>query len=128
MILFLECARRLEGMSATGGTEEAIRKGCILTASAKLIRSLHRVMQGFKKSLVLSQRRNYSENNRQQPLPVNAAPEPDANGFGDAIEGWDELISDDLFSDWDNWPQFDAFDFSDLFGSADDPQQQLYVT
>lgn len=42
--------------------------------------------------------------------------------------GTDSLLPDDLFSDWDNWPQFNAFDFTDLFPevfNADDDTMTL---
>ena len=113
MILFHECARRLEAMSSSAGTEEALAKGCVLTACAKLIRSLHRILQGFKKSLAMSQRRSASESTRADPTPTSST-------IGNVNALSDGLFSDDLFADWENWPQFDAFDFSDLFGSVFD--------
>ena len=123
MILFHECARRLEGMSASAGTEEAMATGCILTATAKLIRSLHRIMQGFKRSLMFSQRRSTSTGTKANPTPDVRSNEVDHSSLDNpttSSSGWDSLISDDLFADWDNWPQFDAFDFTDLFGNAFD--------
>ena len=115
MILFHESARRLEAMSASAGTEDAMSKGCILTASAKLIRSLHRILQGFKRAVAASQRRGTSESTKQDLTPDEDALALDNTASNSTASGWDGLISDDLFTDWDNWPQFNAFDFTDLF-------------
>jgi hypothetical protein len=115
MILFHESARRLEAMSASAGTEDAMSKGCILTASAKLVRSLHRILQGFKRAVAASQRRSTSESTMQDLTPDEDALALDNPASNSTSSGWDGLISDDLFTDWDNWPQFNAFDFTDLF-------------
>ena len=124
MILFHECARRLESMSASAGTEEALAKGCILTATAKLIRSLHKILQGFKKTMMAAQRRSASESTKSNPTPPSAPSEMSMGSeLAPAVTGsteWDSLLNDDLFADWENWPQFDAFDFSDLFGNVFD--------
>ena len=40
------------------------------------------------------------------------------DGMGKAGAELDDLLGGDLFADWSNWPQMDAFDFSTLF--ADD--------
>ena len=120
MILFLEVARKLEAMSATAGTQEAMSKGCVLTATAKLVRSLHHILQGFKKTVVLNQRRSVSESSKQSVTPSSGSGglENRLDEPAMAASGWDSIASDDLFTDWNNWPQFDAFDFSDLFGDA----------
>lgn len=121
MILFHECARRLENMSSSAGTEEATGQGCILTATAKLIRSLHRILQGFKRSLLSGHRRSTSESTKANPAPGTEPSEADRRTLENTTSGssgWDSLLHDDVFADWDNWPQFDAFDFTDLFGTA----------
>lgn len=128
MILFHECARRLEGMSASAGTQEAMAKGCILTATAKLVRSLHRILQGFKRTVTVSQRRSTSESSKQDPTPPEV-PNEEESTFIEVMptvtDEWDPILSDDLFADWDNWPQFEAFDFSDLFGDFFDVSPEL---
>ena len=120
MILFNECARRLESMSATAGTDEAMAKGCILTASARLIRSLHRILQGFTRSVALSQRaaRTTSESTESDLTPDSEALALDHTISSSTGSGLESLLSDDLFLDWDNWPQFNASDFTDLFPEA----------
>ena len=92
-------------------------KGCVLTATAKLVRSLHHILQGFKRSLILSQRRSTSESVKQNQTPASVPSETQLSRHDNPTttsSGWDNLVYDDLFADWDNWPQFDAFDFSDL--------------
>jgi hypothetical protein len=73
MILFQECARRLEGMSASAGTPESLSKGCILTSTAKLIRSLHKILQGFKRTAMALQRKSISESSKQN-TPATVTP------------------------------------------------------
>ena len=118
MILFSECARRLEGMSSSAGSEEALSRGCLLTATAKLIRGLHRIMQGWKRDVATNQRRSASQSTKTDPTPPSAL--ADTSAVPDFVDSsaWDRIVTDDLFADWDNWPSFDAFDFSDLFGDA----------
>ena len=130
MILFHECARCLESMSATAGTEEAMAKGCILTASAKLIRSLHRILRGFNRAVALNPRASRSTT---ESTKADLTPDSDAFAVEDPISnsstlGSDSLLSDDLFADWENWPQFNPFDFADLFPavfSTDDASAAL---
>lgn len=134
MILFLQLARSLEAMSASAGTPEALSRGCILTATAKLIRSLHRILQGFKKTAMMNQRRTTSvsaNSSKQSVTPgsgvTTATTEaaPPAAQAGNA--GGQDFLTDDLFANWENWPQFDPSDFSDLFGDAFgwEPQEGL---
>lgn len=45
-----------------------------------------------------------------------------------STSGFDSLGSDDLFAEWENWPQFNPFDFADLFPevfNADDTSAAL---
>lgn len=117
MILFNECARRLEAMSASAGTEEAMARGCILTASAKLIRSLHRILQGFNRAAAIKSRasRSTTESSRVDLTPDATVHAPETSASNASVSGVDNLLSDDLFADWENWPQFNPFDFGDLF-------------
>ena len=108
MILFHECARRLEGMSASAGTEEALARGCVLTATAKLLRSLHRILQGFKRTVALKQRRSTSESSKLSDSTPNKEPTPLTNSSENVSEiaesidtmamDFDSLLSDDLFA------------------------------
>lgn len=104
-------------MSASAGTDDAMAKGCILTASARLIRNLHRILQGFSRSVAISQRgaKSASESTKADFTPDTDAPALENINSNESGSGMDSLLSDDLFSDWDNWPQFNAFDFTDLF-------------
>ncbi|KAK5686629.1 hypothetical protein LTS10_002751 [Elasticomyces elasticus] len=126
MILFVECARRLEGMSYEAGSEGAMARGCLFTATAKLVRSLHRILQGFKRALVLRQWQQASEGSeRSREVSGVASSEAEAvsegvDVGGGVAEGHDGNI-EDQFADWDIWPHFNPFDpndFSDLFGDG----------
>ncbi|KAK5737218.1 hypothetical protein LTR17_006828 [Elasticomyces elasticus] len=126
MILFVECARRLEGMSYEAGSEGAMAKGCLFTATAKLVRSLHRILQGFKRALVLrgcQQSSEGSERERESSGVASNEQEAVFEGLdvgGGAAEGI-EVNIEDQFADWDIWPHFNPFDpndFSDLFGDG----------
>ncbi|KAK4911883.1 hypothetical protein LTR49_019598 [Elasticomyces elasticus] len=126
MILFVECARRLEGMSYGAGGEGAMAKGCLFTATAKLVRSLHRILQGFKRALVLrgwQQSSEGSERSRENSGFASNEAEvvsEEVDVGGGAAEG-NEVNVEDQFADWDIWPHFNPFDpndFSDLFGDG----------
>ncbi|KAK5721773.1 hypothetical protein LTR15_006365 [Elasticomyces elasticus] len=127
MILFVECARRLEAMSYGAGSESAMARGCLFTATAKLVRSLHRILQGFKRALVLrgwqQQSSEGSERERESSgLASNEAGvvSEGVDVGGGAAEGNGGNI-EDQFADWDIWPHFNPFDpndFSDLFGDG----------
>jgi hypothetical protein len=61
LILFQEAARRLEAMENTDSKDQydAISKGSLLAVVARLIRSLHRIILGWKKALAdASRQRN----------------------------------------------------------------------
>ncbi|KAK3645683.1 hypothetical protein LTR56_003716 [Elasticomyces elasticus] len=126
MILFVECARRLEGMSYEAGSEGAMARGCLFTATAKLVRSLHRILQGFKRALVLRGWQQQSLEGSERERESSGVPSSEAGvvsegvDVGGAAEGHDGNV-EDQFADWDIWPHFNPFDpndFSDLFGEG----------
>lgn len=133
LVLLLECARRLEGMEV--GAEEgerAVAWGSLCAASARLMRSLHRIVSGWRRSLVEGQRQKMA-----RPTPAaatettssafNAAVKvgDEGNGGGvsgdgsaleaEAIVGFDDFLEGDLFADWSNWPQMEGVDFTTVF-------------
>ncbi|KAK5721197.1 hypothetical protein LTR17_014757 [Elasticomyces elasticus] len=127
MILFVECARRLEGMSYEAGSEEEIARGCLFTATAKLVRSLHRILQGFKRALVLRGWQQASEGSveRERESSGVASDEQEAVfegvDVGSGVAEGNDVNVEDQFADWDIWPHFNPFDpndFSDLFGDG----------
>ncbi|KAK5164924.1 uncharacterized protein LTR77_009589 [Saxophila tyrrhenica] len=133
-ILFLQLARSLEAMSATAGTAAAMSQGCILTATAKLIKSLHGILMGFKMTVTMMQKRSPgagtgvgfsgSRSGKTSVVPATTTSVEVVGGTGASAEKGAESVSEDLFAHWENWPQFDPADFSDLFGDVFDAQAQ----
>lgn len=116
LILFQEAARRLESMEANGGTAEAVARGSIFTASAKLIRNLHRIVSQWKRNYISKQQQ--SAQNKGQPGPQDmlesAAPDDMLPLFSGLLDSNDNLFMDE-FLDWNNWPRLDVADFSGVF-------------
>lgn len=87
-------------------------------------------MQGFTRAVATKQRasRSTTESTKQDLTPdVDTLP-LDNTVSNSTESGMDSFHPDDLFSDWDNWPQFNAFDFTDLFPevfNADDDTMTL---
>ena len=106
LILFLECARRLEAMTQDENTEQAIAKGNLLAASANLIRNLHQIMLGWKRTVAEKERQTITSSmlsgGGSGSSNITPAPFIDTNDW----------LSDDFFADWNNWPQMDICDFS----------------
>jgi len=112
LILFENAARRLESMEADGGTPEAVAHGSVLTACAKLIRSLYRIMGQWKRSYAIEKA---SLQKQQQGCSNTQVANPPAGSmwppFGPGI---DDFLTDGLFTDWDAWAQFAPVDMSSL--------------
>ena len=51
LILFQEAARRLEAMEASGDSPDAVARGSVFAASARLIRSLHKILWQWNRKL-----------------------------------------------------------------------------
>lgn len=49
MVLFTESARASEAMRYGAGTDEATAQGCVLTATAKMLRSLRGIWEGSRR-------------------------------------------------------------------------------
>jgi hypothetical protein len=105
LILFENAARCLERMEADGGTPEAVARGSVLTASAKLIRSLHRVMRQWRWSYPIQKSKTAPTQQAQQ--------DPMLGSTFDAQT--DSLFADGLFTDWDNWPFLDPTELANMF-------------
>ncbi|KAL0261479.1 hypothetical protein SLS55_002909 [Diplodia seriata] len=134
LVLLEECARRLEGMEVDGeGDAQGVS---VCKASARLVRSLGRIVRGWRRGLVVEgRRRGRGREEGEATAAVEAVGEVGAggegggdgdgagDGMGKAGAELDGLLGGDLFADWSNWPQMDAFDFSTLF--ADDSSWEL---
>lgn len=119
LILFQSCAQKMEGMSRQAAGQNAVAQGNLLAASAKLIRSLHRIMVGWKRKLaeteqlrIMNAHRGSSSNGRMAAYSTG----PDEGAILPAAESPD-WPSDDFFLEWSSWPHFDALDVSQLFGT-----------
>lgn len=121
LILFQEAARRLEGMEADGGTPEAVARGSVFTASAKLIRNLHRIVSQWKRNYISKQQEPAQRG--EQPIsdgmPLAATSDPALPLYPGAFDS--PLFTDDFLTDWDNWPRLDTAEFSNLFPFDFDP-------
>ena len=117
LILFQEAARRLEGMEADGGSADAVARGSVFTASAKLIRNLHKIMWQWKWKYTFNtkQPQDYPPPSTR-PLSKMDSFELSPSGIAPSFAfNADEPFMDGFFTDWDNWPHLGTADLSDLF-------------
>ena len=117
LILFENAARHLEGMEADGGSPEAVARGSVFTACAKLIRSLYRIMWQWKRSYALgpTKLKGQQPASRTTSSVYTGADGQAQNPFPLFNMGLDDFSTEGLFSDWDNWPQFVGADMSSMF-------------
>lgn len=100
LILFQEVARRLDGLA-----RGAVDQGDLFAATAKLVRSLHGILSGWKRKLETE-----SGSGSRAGISSGAPSAP-----SDLTP--DDLTPDDLFGDWENWPQLESLDFADLLNA-----------
>lgn len=111
LILLQEAARRLEAMEADGGSADAVARGSVFTASAKLVRNLHRIMWQWKRDYTIKQpglppqQPIFDAKAALTPLPHNLAPEI----------SFDDPFANGYFNNWENWPQLGPTELSNLF-------------
>jgi hypothetical protein len=100
VLLFQDVAKALDGMEVAGGGAEAISKGCVYASGAKLIRSLCGILAGWRKTLIEREVRDAAAN----------------MSFG--LEGVGGFSAGDLLDSWDEWPQAEGLDFSELLAGG----------
>lgn len=110
LILLQEAARRLEAMEADGGSADAVARGSVFTAAAKLIRNLHRIMWQWKREYTIKQPGQPSQGpvfsaNTLTPLIPSLAPEV----------SFDDPFANGYFNNWENWPQLGPTELTNLF-------------
>jgi len=105
LILLQDVAKRLDNMDNMGGGSSAIARGSIFASGAKLVRSLCGIMATWRKTMIEQEVRDVATKGSGILLP-------------DEFEGVDAFLSGDLLDDWNEWPQTEDFDFSELL--ADD--------
>lgn len=133
LILFENAARCLENMEADGGSPDAVARGSVFTACAKLIRSLHRIMWQWKRNYAAGGHpkhacRPYATCDATCPQPTTSEGGSSAdmcmNGLnGYALNPWPQVDmgiggqgeAGGIFSDWDLWPQLGLTEMSSLF-------------
>ena len=59
--------------------------------------------------------RSTTEGTSADLTPGTDAVALESSASNSSMSGLERLVSDDLFADWENWPQFIPFDFADLF-------------
>ena len=145
LILFQECSRRLDAMTIHGvrsifteptvirpvnalmsnyeqDKQAAVAEGNLFAASANLIRNLHRIMLAWKRKLAETQRLAAATPATLPSLGSGSngiTPATSSNEVATTSTETDYYISQDIFANWDNWPQAEDLDFSALLnGSA----------
>ena len=118
LILFENCAQKLEGMSRQAQRESAIAEGNLLAASARLIRSLRCIMASWQKNIARAeqlstmQMRGRGRSNPSANADTARFSEVTIKPAADGLE-WP---SDDFFLEWSSWPHFDALDLTSISG------------
>jgi hypothetical protein len=105
IILLQDVAKRLEGMDRMGGGSDAIAKGSIYAAGAKLIRSLSGIMATWRKTIIEQEFRDTATKGMEASMLAE-------------FEGVDTFLSDDFLNDWNEWPQAEDIDFSELLADG----------
>lgn len=118
LILFQEAARRLEAMEASGDSPDAVARGSVFAASAKLIRSLHKILWTWKRSYLVE----VPPDMQARQADINLQPQGTATDQQETFAamyaptaGTDDFFADGIFTDWTNWPQLDAAELSNMF-------------
>lgn len=122
LILFQEAARRLEAMEAGGDSPDAVARGSVFAASAKLIRSLHKILWTWKRSYqkeTPDMTARSAEINLQPEVGVSQQ-ETFTQMYAPTV-GTDDYFADGIFTDWTNWPQLDAAELTNMFNYDFDP-------
>lgn len=104
-------------MEVDGGSAEAIARGSMFTAAAKLIRSLHRILSQWKRSQLIKQpavSASASSAVRVQ-VPTPAGSDSTHLPTSETFMEPSGLFPDDFFADWDNWPQLNAAELAYSF-------------
>lgn len=117
LILFQEAARRLEAMEADGGSSEAVARGSIFAASAKLVRSLHRIMSQWKRNHIAKEQQAApsNESHRAEVASITSPLADSMPSMSSSADYGNRSLQDDFLTDWQNWPHLDAVDFPSLF-------------
>jgi hypothetical protein len=125
LIVFESCAQKIESMSRQGTAPNAIAEGNLHAASAKMIRSLRRIMEQWKRNIAESEHRKAleaSNASKDGPTTIESTTS-DETGPMLTANSLDWADDDEFFTQWSSWPTFDDLDFTQLFDT--DPSSQF---
>lgn len=105
LLLLQDVAKRLDDMDAVGGGPEAVARGSIYASGAKLVRSLCGIVAGWRKTIIEKEVQEAAEKGTAAAMPAE-------------FEGVEEFLSGDLLDDWNEWPQAEDLDFSELLADG----------
>jgi hypothetical protein len=105
LILLQDVAKRLDSMDGMGGGSNAIARGSIYASGAKLIRSLCGIVAGWRKTMIEQEVKDVAEQGLKALMP-------------DEFEGVNAFLSDDVLDDWNEWPQAEDLDFTELLADG----------
>lgn len=105
LILLQDVAKRLDNMDSIGGGSVAIARGSIYASGAKLVRSLCGIMAAWRKTTIEQELKDVAARGAESVMP-------------DEFEDIDAFQSDDLLNDWNEWPQTEDLDFSELLADG----------
>jgi len=107
LILLQDVAKRLDSMDRVGGGSDAIAKGSIFASGAKLVRSLCGIMAAWRKTIIEQEVKDAATKGSEIPMP-------------DEFVDVDAFLSGDLLDDWNEWPQTEDLDFTELLADGMD--------
>ena len=105
LILLQDVAKRLDNMDGMGGGSGAIARGSVYASGAKLIRSLCGIIAAWRKTIIEQEVKDVAERDLEAWMP-------------DEFEGFDAFLSGDLLDDWNEWPQAEDLDFTELLADG----------
>ena len=105
LILLQDVAKRLDRMDGMGGGANAIARGSIFASGAKLIRSLCGIIAAWRKTMIEKEVKDVAEQGLESWMP-------------DEFDGVDAFLSGDLLDDWNEWPQAEDLDFTELLADG----------
>ncbi|KAM0721091.1 hypothetical protein Q7P37_003377 [Cladosporium fusiforme] len=109
LLLLQDVAKRLEGMDRMGGGSDAIAEGSIYASGAKLIKSLCSIVAGWRKTIAEQEVKDAAERGAEAEAERAMPAE---------FDGVEMFLSGQLFDDWEEWPQVEDLDFSELLADG----------
>jgi hypothetical protein len=98
-------AQRLDNMDGMGGRADAIARGSIFASGARLVRSLCGIMAAWRKTIIEQEVKDAAAKGAETSMPED-------------FEGVGSFMSDDLLDDWNEWPQTEDLDFTELLADG----------